>query len=246
MATSESLQKTVTIQGKRYYDVGLKTKLLPSVTTILGKMTDKSGLDEWRKRVGESEADRISKFSANRGSIMHQMIEYYLENYDLEKSKRLKYAQTKIIEFAKTEGYSDDELTIGRKLFYNFYNEGIFDRIKRVISIEETLWSLQMGGYAGRVDTIYEDLNGNIIILDFKTSRKPKKEEWIENYFMQICAYIIAYWERTGNRPSGGSIWISCEDGSSQIFDMDYNKIKKFSAKFLTLVKEFHQRYENS
>lgn len=246
MATSESLQRTITIQGKRYYDVGLKTKLLPSVTTILGKMTDKSGLDEWRKRVGDTEADRISKFSANRGTIMHQMIEYFLENQDLIKAERLKYAQTKIIEFVKNEGYSEDELNVGRTLFYNFYNNGIFDRIKRVISIEETLWSLQMGGYAGRVDIIYEDFSGNIIILDFKTSRKPKKEEWIENYFMQICAYFIAYWERTGQRPNGGEIWISCEDGTPQVFSMSGDTIKKFSKKFLRLVKEFHKRYENS
>lgn len=245
MATAESLQRTVTIQGKRYYDVGVN-KLFPSVTTILGKMTDKSGLDEWRKRVGEEEADRISKFSANRGTVMHQMIEYFLEKQDLEKSERLKYAQLKIVEFIKSEGYTQDELIVGRRLFYNFYNAGIFDRIKRVLSLEETLWSLQMGGYAGRVDTIYEDFDGNVIILDFKTSRKPKKEEWIENYFMQISAYFIAYWERTGIKPGGGEIWISCEDGTPQIFNMDVNMIKKFSAKFLGLVKEFHKRYENS
>lgn len=246
MATSESLQRTVTIQGKRYYDVGLKTKLLPSVTTILGKMTDKSGLDEWRKRVGEDEADRISKFSANRGTIMHQMIEYFLEKQDLQKAERLKYAQAKIIEFVKSEGYTEDELNIGRKLFYNFYNAGIFDRIKRVLSLEETLWSLKMGGYAGRVDTIYEDFNDNVIILDFKTSKKPKKEEWIENYFMQISAYFIAYWERTGIKPGGGQVWISCEDGTPQTFDMSIDTIKKFSKKFLQLVKEFHRQYENS
>lgn len=245
MSTSESLQRTITLHGRRYYDVGVN-RLLPSVTTILGKMTDKSGLDKWRNSVGDIEADRISKFSANRGTIMHQMIEYFLEKHSLEKKDRLKFAQTNIVEFVKREGYTDDELNVGRMLFYNFYNAGIFDRIKQVLSIEETLWSIQMGGYAGRVDTIYEDFNGNIIILDFKTSKKPKKEDWIESYFMQISAYFIAYWERTGIKPGGGSIWISCEDGTSQIFDMNTTMIKRFSKKFLLLVEEFHKRYENS
>ena len=73
--TKESLAKTETINNMRYY-VFDKFKF-PSVTTILGKMTDQSGLDAWRKRVGEKKADEISKFSANRGTVMHQLCEYY-------------------------------------------------------------------------------------------------------------------------------------------------------------------------
>ena len=63
---------------------------------------------------------------------------------------------------------------------------------------------------------------------------------------MQISAYFIAYWERTGIKPGGGQVWISCEDGTPQIFDMSIDTIKKFSKKFLLLVEEFHKRYENS
>ena len=77
MATAEGLSQTKQINGMRYYDVG-QSQLFPSVTTILGKMTDKSGIAKWRKKIGEKEADRISKFSANRGTVMHQMIEYFL------------------------------------------------------------------------------------------------------------------------------------------------------------------------
>ena len=76
MATATSLARTVNINGKRHYKIGDKQPL-PSVTTVLSTMSDNSGLDAWRARVGNAAADRISKFSANRGSIMHQMIEYF-------------------------------------------------------------------------------------------------------------------------------------------------------------------------
>ena len=170
MATSESLQQTETINGKRYYLIG--DHIYPSVTTILGSMTDSSGLDKWRQRVGEEEADRVSKFSANRGTIMHQMIEYYLGSELEGNRERLLEAQQKILEFVNEEGFTQEELEVGRRLFYSFYNNGLFTRISRVISIEETLYSHQMGGYAGRVDNIYENTFSHLLILDFKTSRK--------------------------------------------------------------------------
>ena len=77
MATKEALGKTEQINGRRYYNVEEGTQY-PSVTTILGAFADQSGLDKWRKRVGEAEANRISKFSANRGTVMHQLCEYYI------------------------------------------------------------------------------------------------------------------------------------------------------------------------
>jgi len=243
MATQESLQQTVEINGKRHYCID--NHKLPSVTTIIGEFEDKSFLDKWYKRIGYEEAKRISKFSANRGSVMHQMIEYYLENFKtLTKKERLKSAQSKIIEFSKREGYSKEELQTGRDLFYNFYHQGFFDKIKRVISIEETLWSLAFGGYAGRVDAIYEDVDGNLLILDFKTSKKQKKDDWIDGYKMQICAYYIAYWERTGKKPNGGEIWIACESGEAQLFKVSGKDINKFSKIFLERVKKFHKLYD--
>jgi genome maintenance exonuclease 1 len=239
MATSESLQQTETINGKRYYVIG-KNKY-PSVTTVLGSMTDSSGLDDWRKRVGEEEADRISKFSANRGTIMHQMIEFYLGSTLEGNRQRLREAQEKIIEFAKEEGFSEEELEVGRRLFYSFYNNGLFNRISKVISIEETLYSHQMGGYAGRVDNIYENTFAHLLILDFKTSRKQKKKDWIKNYFMQIAAYFLAYWEMHGVKPKGGEIWIAVENDEPQIFEVTWEDIKVYGKEFLSLVKKYHE-----
>ena len=243
MATAESLATTETINGKRYYNIGEGIKY-PSVTTILGAMTDKSGIDKWRKRVGEEKADAISKFSANRGTVMHQLCEYFLGSDKETQRDRLMDAQTQIGTFVIDNGYTEEETTIGRKLFFNFYNSKCFDRIANVVSIEDTLFSPLMGGYAGRVDIIYENEKGHIVILDFKSSKKPKKEEWIENYKMQIAAYSLAYWEMNGRKPKGGEIWISNEaDGFPQVFEMSFDDITKYGKMFLELVKEFHNKF---
>ena len=101
-----------------------------------------------------------------------------------------------------------------------------------------------MGGYAGRVDIIYENDKAHLIILDFKSSKKPKKEDWIENYKLQIAAYALAYWEMTGTKPKGGEIWISNEtDAFPQIFEMSFKDITFYGKKFLSLVKAFHEKY---
>jgi len=241
MATAESLSITQTINGKRYYII--EENKYPSVTTVLGAMTDSSGLDAWRKRVGEEEADRISKFSANRGTIMHQMIEYFLGSEKDSQKERLKEAQTLIIEFSKEEGFTEEELDMGRRLFYSFYNNGFFDKISKVISIEETLYSHQMGGYAGRVDNIYENAKAHLLILDFKTSRKRKKKDWIKNYFLQISAYFMAYWEMHGIKPHGGEIWIAVENDEPQIFEITWEDIQEYGKEFLGMVKEYHKLY---
>ena len=241
MATLESLKGTETINDKRYYLIG--DHKYPSVTTVLGTMTDKSGLDEWRKRVGNEEADRISKLSANRGTVMHQMIEYFLESDGETVRDRLLDAQHKIVAFVKEEGFTEEELSIGRKLFYSFYNNGLFDKIAEIVSIEETLYSHKMGGYAGRVDNIYKSTLAHLIILDFKTSRKRKKKEWIKNYYMQIAAYFIAYWEMYGVRPHSGEIWIGVENDEPQIFEITWEEIKEHAKDFLELVKEYHKLY---
>ena len=242
MATAESLAHTETINGKRYYCIG--ENKYPSVTTILGAMTDKSGIEKWRKRVGEEKADAISKFSANRGTVMHQLCEYFLGSNKEAQRDRLREAQELIIPFCEQNKFIEKEMTVGRKLFFNFYNSKCFDRIANLVSIEDTLYSPVMGGYAGRVDIIYENEKGHLVILDFKSSKKPKKEDWIENYKMQISAYALAYWEMNKRKPSGGEIWISNEeDGFPQIFEMTFEDITYYGKKFLGLVKEFHNMY---
>ena len=243
MSISQELKKTVSLNGKRYYDVGID-KLLPSVTTVIGEFADKSGIKHWIERVGADKAEKITKFSANRGTVMHQMIEYFLTSFEREERLRLMEAREKIKGYCESEGFTRDERRMGERLFYNFYNTDTFDRIKRVDKLEEAVWSTKNGGFAGRTDAIYENQNGGIIILDFKTARKAKKRKWIDDYFLQASAYYIAYWEMTGVKPEGGEIWISNEqEGFPQVFEIYEKDMQYYGAKFLTMVKDFHAKY---
>ncbi len=174
---------------------------------------------------------------------MQQLCEYYIE-YEGNLYEKLKYAQKQIIPFYKKEGFTEEEYVSGRKLFYNFYNSKTFDRIKKIVSIEETLHSSKMGGYAGRVDVIFLDKNDKLIILDFKSSKKPKLNKWITSYKHQIAAYYIAYWEMTGEQPAGGEIWISNDiDPMPQIFLISSDVIKQYAKEFLLMVEKFHKQY---
>lgn len=237
---------TVDISRKRHYFIPEQEKpvFLPSVTTIIGTMSDKSGLEEWRKKVGEEKADQISKFSANRGTMMHTHIENYLSHESSDKKTRLLESLKKTHEDGLASGFSKEEMAVGRKLFYNFYLNNTFDRIKRVVLQEAMLWSLNGGGYAGRTDNIYEDHDGLHVVSDFKTSRKPKKEEWIDGYKMQASAYYVAYWELYQVRPDRCEIWISNEEDSQpQIFTISKTEVKSWYSNFLDMVREYHRQF---
>jgi hypothetical protein len=111
---------------------------------------------------------------------------------------------------------------------------------------EAMLWSLNGGGYAGRTDNIYEDHSNLHVVSDYKSSKKPKKEEWIDGYKMQISAYYVAYWELYGVKPDRCEIWISNEEDSiPQIFTLTKTEVKFWYGKFIELVKAYHAKYGN-
>lgn len=238
---------TETIHDGRYYVFQSDDCLFkyPSVTTILGKTSDDTWLEEWRNRIGKEKADQISKFSANRGSVMHLFCEYFMDDhYTGKKVKDLKKVLKRGYDNSRKDGYSEDEINVGRNLFYNFYNSGTFNRVKRVIVQEKALYNKIEGGYAGRVDFIYVDILNHLIIGDFKTSRKPKYEESIENYKMQISAYYMAFKEMTGHSANHGEIWISNEQNNNpQIFTITNIEIKKYFDMFLDRVREYHSMF---
>lgn len=164
--------KTVNENGKRFYQTPDGQKH-PSVTTVLSVNT-RDAIMEWRRRVGYEEANRISSFASSRGTRVHTMIERYLDNRDdyLEKSNH-----------------------ITKKNFYTM-KPTLDEKVEKVVLQEAPLYSNHLG-LAGRVDCIGV-FDGRLSIIDFKTSAKPKKKEWIHNYFMQKTAYAIAFEERTG------------------------------------------------
>ncbi len=230
----------------RYYIVDENRNIkYPSVTTILGEMTDKSGLAAWKARVGEAEAESISKFSANRGTFMHSLHEHFINSkFIYKEEKPLQQAFIKSI--AECSTLTEEEREVGKNLFLNFCNNSDFyDRIGSILFQEEPLWSSKGGGYAGRMDLAINSIEGIPKIIDFKTSKKPKIEKWIDNYKMQIAAYSIALHERHGVFPKTCEIWISCETGEVQMFEMDQKSIKDNFEKFHELVKQYHAKYES-
>lgn len=234
--------KTITgKEGGRYYVIDENSKLyLPSVTTILSATSDKTGLDDWVARVGKVEADRISKFSANRGTYMHSLHEHYLNSrFVYPEENPLQQAFVKAREECKD--LTPEEIECGKNLFLQFHNNSDFyERIESVMYQEIPLWSLKGGGYAGRMDLSIWGKPKTPRVIDFKTSRKPKREDWIDNYKMQTAAYSVALKERHGVFPDTCEIWISCETGEVQMFEMNRSEIKIYFEMFHDKVVQYH------
>ena len=161
--TTESGRKYFTPDGKAY----------PSITTVLSILSAKS-IAAWRKRVGEEQANAISRQASGRGEDVHAIIEKYLDN-----------------DPNYTKGYLPHIVNSFKDL------QPIFDsRIGKIYAQEAPLYSDHLG-CAGRVDCVAE-FDGQISIIDFKTSRRHKTKDKIHNYFMQESAYAIMWEERTG------------------------------------------------
>lgn len=158
--------KRVTMHDKRYYELP-NGELAQSVTTRLGEVSDKTGLFEWRKRVGKEEAQKISTQAAVRGTAIHTLCEHYLLNEE---------------EFAR--GAMPTNVSLFRQI------QPIIDQnIDNIYGLETSLYSLNLRA-AGTTDCLAE-WNGVPSVIDFKTSRNLKKEDWITNYFLQATTYAM-------------------------------------------------------
>ena len=165
--------KRVEKDGTRLYETPMGA--VASVTTILDATKDKTFLIEWRKRVGEQQANQISKEASGLGTLMHT----HLENYVLGKERPKGNNQVQVMATAMAD-------TMIREAFCD---------IDEVWGIEASLY--YPGLYAGTTDMVGIH-KGTPAIIDHKTSNKPKKKEWIEDYFLQCCAYAIAHNEVHG------------------------------------------------
>lgn len=146
---------------------------LPSITTVLSILS-RDSIAEWRERVGEEEANKISTRASGRGNRVHAIVEKYINN-----------------DINYKEGYTPD--IIASFLVMKPFLDGFMGT---VYAQEAPLYSSHLG-VAGRVDCVAE-FDGKLSIIDFKTSRKKKKKNWIKSYFMQEAAYAIMWEERTG------------------------------------------------
>jgi hypothetical protein len=240
--------KRVEINGFRYYQVSNENVIIgtyPSVTTVLGETSDKTGLDAWRNRIGAEKADQIGRDAANRGTVMHRLCELYL---NLPSSMKQLDRLEETLSLAKLddeiEGFDNRAKIVGGMMFYNFIKANSFEIIKRVICQEKFLWTPRDGGYAGTVDNLSELIDLSNAVVDFKTAKKPKDEKWIEDYKHQVSAYAVAIYDRMKIKVDTCRIWISNEvDTNPQYFELNRDDIRKYYFSFKERLIDFHQRH---
>lgn len=194
----KDLDVQYSMEGSRFY-VTPSGRWLPSVTTVLAH-AKKGSLDRWQNKVGEAEANRIRNVAANRGTKFHTMMERYLTNCE------------KQVIF---EGVMPDM----RMQFHDI--QTIIDDIDNIHHLESPLYSETLG-VAGRTDVIAE-FRGVPSIIDFKTSLRPKKPEWITNYFEQGTAYALMYEELIGIKIEQVVVLIAVDQEEPQTFVVNRN-----------------------
>jgi hypothetical protein len=201
-----------TIDGVRYYKIPSNDELLKlvSITSVTSHF-NKHIFEGWRKKVGDEEANRITKKATSRGTDMHTLVEYYLKN----------------------EKYSNEVLPISKFLFQILTPE--LNKINNIHALEGSLYSKVLG-IAGTVDCIAE-YNGELAIIDFKTSKKPKPRDWIEHYFVQCMAYGCMLYELTGISVKKLVILMACENGECVVYE-EYNK-----AKYIKLLSQYIRKF---
>mgnify|MGYP001253026022 CR=1 FL=1 len=215
--------KRVDKEAGRYY-LDSNSNAVPSVTTVLGNTSNKKhSIEQWRKRVGEEEADRITKQSTDIGSMVHEALEMYLYGKDWDDFK------------------DDQNDIIAKRITTKFINTGIK-------SITE-VWGLEVGLvleglYAGTADCVGK-INDIPSIIDFKTARKMKRREWIEDYFLQCCAYANAHNVMFGTEIKQVAILMVDRELMFQEFivrPLEFDILTKVWKKRLI---EFHKKYSN-
>ncbi len=207
------------IEGNRHYDIN--QEMLPSVTTIISATQSdekKASLANWRQKVGENEADKIRDEAASRGTAMHQFLEFYLRN-------------EKILDLS-------DEGQVASGMGQVIIDQG-FSELKEIWGSEVTLF--YPGLYAGSTDLcgIY---SGRESIIDFKQTNKPKRKEWIDEYFMQLGAYAMAHDVIYNTCVDQGVILMCSKDGFFQKFTSTGKEFTRFKHKFLEKVGQFYQK----
>ena len=200
-----------TIDGVRFYKVPDNDELirLVSITSITSHF-NKEIFINWRKKVGDVEAERVTKAATSRGTDMHSLVENYLYNNNLPSVAPMGDFLFKI---AKTE----------------------LNNINNIYALEGSLYSKQLG-IAGTVDCIAE-YDGELAIIDFKTSKKPKPREWIEHYFVQCMAYGCMLYELTGISVKKLVIIMACENGECVVYE-ERNK-----SKYIKLLTEYVRKF---
>jgi len=200
------------VDGFRFYDID--GKAYPSITTVLS-IRSKEGIEKWRNSIGEKVANWEMGRAARRGKATHTLVEQYIKN------------ETPSIR---------DVLPLGLFRLLKPY----IDQINNIHCLETIMYSKKLT-IAGQVDCIAE-YNGKLSVIDFKTANKERKEDWIENYFLQTTAYAIMYEEMFGKPIEQIVILLAAEDGTVQSYTRDK---KEYSDKLGVAIQDFYKHYES-
>jgi|TARA_B110000438_G_C15506073_1_gene517801 genome maintenance exonuclease 1 len=207
----EDYAERQTVDGNRVY-VTPNGNSYPSITSILSRQP-KTGIDEWRKKVGEEEANKIMKESAALGTMVHNLCEQYLYNMPLAESP--------------------EEVV------------SVFNRLRFILGNVDNIYGLELPLYsdilkvAGTADCVAE-YNGVLSVIDFKTSRKAKREEWIEDYFIQAFFYAAAFYEMTGAVPEQIVILVAVRESFEiQVFKKPIADLEIYIDKLLKIMKKY-------
>ena len=214
----QPLQRVDSTDGRRY---NTPTGYLPSVTTILSATKSeesKQKLQEWKKRVGASEADRITKEASNVGTIMHSILEHWVLNKEYDPGNNMIHTQA--------------------KMMADKVKENISPFISEIWGSEVNLYYPDL--YAGTTDLVGM-WKGKPAILDFKQTNKPKKREWIEDYFLQLSAYALAHNELYGTNITQGAIFMCSREGNFQLFEVSEGEFEFWKTEWTKRVERFYQ-----
>jgi genome maintenance exonuclease 1 len=211
----ENLERIDSPNGRKYL-LEEKGLYLPSVTTVLSHQS-KEGIAKWRNRVGEEAADRKSKHASTRGTRLHTVHEYYLNNIDVSALSEYQVPLIKLM-FAGSRSKLDKHVD--------------------VIYQQETQMFSERLGVAGTVDLICE-FDGELAVVDFKTSEKIKPERYLENYFVQLSAYWGMFSEKTGIVPKKLVVFLVTEAGEVQI--VERTNIMHYLKKLTDYVHQFNE-----
>ena len=210
------LRRVQTKAGRQY--VGEDQNPVPSVTTILSDTGDKTALIAWRKRVGEEEAQRISNESAGLGTKVHNALEKYVLNEDWQ--------------------------ITGTNLVSIMAKRMVDQMVEQGLSQVDELWGVEVGLiaeglYAGTSDAIGM-FNGVPSIIDFKTAKKIKKREWIEDYFLQGCAYALAHNEMFGSNIRQVAILMVDREGEYADFVIEGEEFDHYCQKWTGRLTDYY------
>ena len=210
----EGKQITDPDTGKRVYEIN--SYRLPSVTTILGATKNQQFLKEWKAKVGEAEAERIKNVSSARGTSMHKYLESFITDVGYDDLTELGQAAKPMAEKIMEVGLAPVSEYFGSEVTLHY-----------------------PGLYAGQTDLVclHNDLE---TVVDFKQANRPKKKEWIEDYYLQIAAYAMAHDYVYGSQIKKGVIMVCTPDLYYQEFTVEGADLRRYKHNFLKRLDMYH------